>query len=331
MALKVVRGSDTPATQRLSQELIHAFPVVTIGKFDGMHLGHKELFEATRREALKHENAARVLMTFAPHPEDYFSRLAHEISSRKSEGILMPVREKIRFASRFGFDYFYIAKFDERFIDLSCEEFFQLYLVNKLGARHIVVGNDWSFGRNRSGNIDTLKVIAAKHSITTEIVPPVVVDELRVSSQLIKELIRNGDVRKAATYLGRPYIICGCVKPGAQRGRSLGYPTANLSDLQQLVPGHGVYACFLELEGDFFNSVVNVGTRPTFDNGHITIEAHVIDKSDLDLYGKRLRLHFIDKLRNEKRFEHSKALAEAIGEDIDDARSILAQYDRDIL
>ncbi len=322
MGIKVIRGK---ANNYKLKSLVNFYPVVAIGKFDGVHLGHQALLDEVREISKNKENSKKILFSFFPYPESFFLKKKFSLSFFRKPLELMPVGEKIRYLRECKFDYFYLAKFNSQFLKLSCREFFVNYLVNALFVKHIVVGEDWRFGRDRAGDIETLKLLCNEYGVKLSVVKSVLVDNKRVSSKNVRELIKEGRVKKACSLLGRPYSLSGIVKHGDHRGRELGFRTANLCNLRKLPPKNGVYVCRLKIagKGEFFDAVTNVGIRPTFGDKKLIIEAHILGKKDIDVYFKEITLYFIDRIRDEVKFNSKKDLISSIKKDIELAKDIL--------
>lgn len=306
---------------------------VTIGNFDGFHLGHQALIGALD-DALEADAEAtgRIpissLMTFAPHPRAVLGGIGR--SARRLESAfasLTSVREKIEQAELLGIDLAFIVRFTPAFASLSPEEFFLRYIVEGLRAEIVVVGDDWSFGKGRTGSTETLTALGEKYGVQALIQPEVGLEGERVSSSAVKEALQRGDVKHAAQLLGRPFSVSGRVRHGEKLGRTIGVRTANLHLAEQLLPADGVYACTVQLGGGAgaarMPAVVNIGMRPTVGGKARTVEAHLLD-GELDLYGSRLRLAFIERIREERRFSGLEELRAAIQEDIRTAKTILA-------
>ena len=302
---------------------------LTIGNFDGMHLGHRALFDRLSSELEAHSPSGvrgrRVLVTFHPHPRRYFGGLARGAGrpAREEHLCLTTVREKLRLAEAAGFDTFLLLRFTRELSELSPKTFIRRYIAGALQASVVVVGHDWAFGKERSGSAELLQELGADLGFRTVIVDPVEVGGVRVASRLIRESLAEGDLERAHLFLGRPYCVDGRVVFGLGRGRTLGFPTANLDLAGQVVPADGVYACRAEVEGRVFTAVTNVGTRPTFE-GPVkrTVEAHLAEAPDIDLYYKRLRLEFLKRLRPERKFADAAELRTQIANDIRDALAV---------
>lgn len=298
---------------------------LTIGNFDGVHRGHQALFQRMRELANAHQPAAQTaLLTFDPHP------LAVLRPDRELKLLTSP-QERIQFAAAMGMDIGIIQPFSPEFAAQSPDQFMQ-QLKRSLGLAGLVVGPDFALGRNRSGDLEALARLGEELNYQLQIVEPVAWHSRPVRSSIIRSLIEMGDVVDAAELLGRPYHAVGTVVEGDKRGRTIGFPTANLQiATNKLLPANGVYATWATLEDHperaVFASVTNIGVRPTVDGRHLRVEPYLIDfpapgMSD-DLYGQTVRLEFVVRLRGEQRFPNLPALIEQIGLDAEAARHVL--------
>jgi riboflavin kinase/FMN adenylyltransferase len=285
---------------------------VTIGNFDGVHLGHQELFRRTVARA-KATSTAPVALTFSPHPVRFFSPKArfYEISS---------LEEKAERIAGFGIESLVVESFTGEVGRMGPAEFVREILAHRLQARFAIVGYDFTFGRNRSGSPATLAEVGRELGIEVEVVPPLVRGGLIVSSTRIRELLLGGRVREAEELMSQPYRVSGLVVAGAGRGRKLGYPTANIQFTQELIPLPGVYVVEAEVAGARHRAVSNVGFNPTFGENFLGVEAHLLD-FDRDLYGQEMAIHFRDRIRDERKFKSAEELVRQIEKDVRYARS----------
>jgi riboflavin kinase/FMN adenylyltransferase len=289
---------------------------LTIGSFDGVHLGHQALIRAMVADARKADLPAAVL-TFFPHPSVV-------LRGRQSTLYITSPEEKADLLGELGIDYVVNQRFDHALSVVRAADFLDM-LKARLGFQDLWVGEDFALGHHRQGNRLYLEKAGAERGFRLHVIPPLIADDEVISSTRVREALRSGDVARAATYLGRPFVVPGTVVRGPGRGRRLGIPTANLSIWQERAfPGPGVYACLAEVAGRRLKAVTNIGIRPTFDDGEHTpiVEAHLLDYEG-DLYGQELRLGFVDRLRDERRFPGPEALVEQIQRDIRRARKIL--------
>lgn len=293
----------------------HRGSVVTIGNYDGVHRGHQHLLAAVRTKAQSLGLPATVV-TFEPTPREYFEGDA-------APARLMRLREKVEALPLYGIDRAVVLRFDRRMQTVSAQEFVDRLLVRGLGTRHLVVGHDFQFARKREGNVATLRDQGAVHGFSVEEVGRFLVDGERVSSSLVREALGRGDLLRAASLLGRPYRIAGRVRRGQQLGRKLGYPTANLALHRKVVPLWGIFAVRVSGAGLVDHpAVVSLGTRPTINGTDPLLEVHVFD-FDGDLYGRYLDVDFVQRLRDEKKFESLDTLVEQMHKDAAQARAVL--------
>jgi riboflavin kinase/FMN adenylyltransferase len=297
-------------------------PVLTIGNFDGVHKGHRALFQLVKDRAAAIGGQSAV-MTFDPHPI--------KIMRPDTSPLLITLTEqKLSLIGNSGIDVILCLPFTKEFAGISAEDFVRKILVEKIGVREVVVGYDYSFGAGREGNISLLEVMGEELGFRIHVVEPVSIDGILVSSTSVRDLVRQGDLKTAKILLGRDYQIFGTVVKGMNRGgRLLGFPTANLEPVDELVPKEGVYAVNVTLDGVNYDAVTNIGNNPTFGNKLSSIETHLLDFSG-DMLGKKIRVSFLERLRDEKAFKGIEELAEQIGRDIENARRIFkARADAD--
>jgi len=301
--------------------ITHPFPkaVVTIGNFDGVHLGHQALLEEVVRTAGQLDGTS-VAMTFEPHPARYFRPEARL-------PLITLLEQKMELIAAVGIEVLICPPFDRSFADISADAFLNDLLVTRIGMRAIVVGKDYRFGKGRAGTLDMLA--AQGKELGFEVITPDWVchspdPSERVSSTLIRERIMDGDMAHARDMLGRYYQIRGTVAHGRnRRGRLLGFPTANIHLQDELCPATGVYAVLAEVAGKEHWGVANIGYSPTFDDHQFTVEVHLLD-FDQPIYDTVIRVHFVHRLRSEIRFDSIDALADQIRHDVVVARKFLA-------
>lgn len=277
---------------------------VAIGTFDGVHLGHQAVIDG-----------ADTVLTFDPHPLE----VLHPAATPK---LLMPFGVKRDVIDGLGIEELVVIPFDKDFSRRSAEDFIEHVLLEKLDAKRVSVGENFRFGAKAKGDPAMLE---ARSEFGTRVVPLVEVDGETVSSTRIRALVAAGEMDAARRCLGAPFMVEGEVVKGDQRGRELGFPTANIvPDDRLVIPGHGVYAAF----ADGVPAAVNVGIRPTFESGRgILIETYLIDR-DEDLYGKTLRVAFVERLRGERRFPNAEELVEQMRRDVEDAKRVCAGFTR---
>ena len=285
-------------------------PVVTIGTFDGVHLGHQKILQTLLDEAQRIDGES-VLLTFYPHPRMILYPESHGMK------LLQTQAEKMEKLSEYGLQNLIIYPFSFDFSRLTALEFVRDILVNKLHVRKIVIGYDHQFGKNREGNIQYLKDIAETYEFEVIEIPAQDIDEVNISSTKIREALLKGDVKRAAVFLGQCYQLSGKVIRGRALGRTIGYPTANIevnSDLK-LVPGIGVYAVEVYVEGKTLRGMLNIGRRPTVvSTDNVNLEVHILDFQE-DIYDKMITLRFMERVRDEQKFESVEALKEQLQKD----------------
>jgi riboflavin kinase/FMN adenylyltransferase len=295
---------------------------VALGNFDGVHLGHQALFATAQQHALRRK-APTAALTFDPHP---VKLLAPEVAPPQ----LSPLSVKLELMDKLGLDAVVVQPFTRVFADQEPMAFTQA-LMDVLGVGEVVVGFDFTYGKGRKGTIDTLRQAGEARGVAISIVPKVTVDGLPASSTKVRELILEGRVEPASRLLDRHYSLAGKVVRGVGRGRTIGFPTANLSTDFELIPGSGVYAVVVELKAPsastptFWAGAVNIGRKPTFSAGTeaSTVEVHLIDYSG-DLYEQQIEVFFLERLRPEQRFSGVDALREQIGKDVLKAKELVS-------
>ena len=294
--------------------------VITIGNFDGVHLGHQALFHSLIEKATA-LNGTSIAMTFEPHP-------IRVLKNNNHPPLITLYEQKAELIEKAGLDVLICIPFTREFAAISAKKFVEDILVKRIGIKAITVGEDYTFGKNREGNLDLLKTLGNQCGFEV-----IVIDELnisnthpeRISSTRIRELVMAGKVAESQKLLGRYYQIRGKVEIGRDRGgKLLGFPTANINLYDELSPKIGVYAVTVECKGGKFKGVANIGYSPTFDDHIFTVEAHILDFKE-NIYGQKIRVNFIDRLRDEKKFSNISELSEQIKKDIIKARKILSQ------
>ncbi len=296
-------------------------PVVTIGNFDGVHRGHQALL-AKSRERAQAIDGTSMAMTFEPHPMRVLRPAANL-------PLITPLPQKLELIARQGIEVTLCIRFDEHFAQLSADDFVDKLLVQRLGVAEVVVGYNFNFGKKGLGDTELLKTKAQNHGFQVHVVGPVMVGGRPVSSTRVRQVVAECDLTAARRLLGRHYCIAGRVISGHGRGgRLLGFPTANLKVMDELLPGSGVYAVLVETDGgELLQGVTNIGSNPTFADGGLNVETHLLDFKG-DLYGRDIRLHFVEYLRPERKFASPAELAEQIGRDVAKARQVLAPWQR---
>jgi len=293
--------------------------VVTIGTFDGLHKGHQLILD--RLKALAGEmNGETVVFTFYPHPRVITS--PNESSLR----LLTTKEEKTKLFERYGIDHLIIYPFSKEFASMEYSEFVSKILVEQIGTKCLVIGYDHKFGKDRQGGFDYLKRCGEKYDFRVERMDALAVNEDNISSTKIRAALQDGDIRKANHYFGHEFTLHGTVVGGKQLGRKLGFPTANIeaSDKHKIIPGYGVYAVMVEIDDKKHQGMLNIGSRPTFNKNadNRSIEVNIFDFSE-DIYGKKITLSFIGKIREEQKFSGVDALVEQLRKDRQAAIEIL--------
>jgi len=296
-----------------------ANPVLTIGNFDGVHLGHQHIFRLVKEKAGE-IGGESIVYTFEPHP---VAVLAPQLRPL----LITPLEEKLRLIAEQGMDVAILANFSSKFADQLPEDFVKKILYDQVKIRQLYVGHDYTFGKDRRGNIALLKELGRKLGFNVEVVEAVRVGGMVVSSTLIRDLIQKGELREAARLLGRNYLLCGQVIHGHGRGsKKMGFPTANLKPAGALLPKPGIYAVWAIFEGKRYPAVANLGWNPTFHDQKFSVEAHILN-FNRDIYGQPLRVEFVERLRDEATFRGPEELAAQIKRDIAQAKKILSAAD----
>lgn len=310
--MKVYRGLD--------HDFSITQPVITPGTFDGVHIGHRKIIERIRLKA-QEIGGESVVLTFEPHPrlvlfpEDNHLRL------------LTTLDEKLQLLEQVGVDHVVVIPFDRKFSRLTAAAYVENILVNKLHVQYLVIGYDHQFGRNREGSIEQLQKLATQLGFEVEEIPPQDIDDIKVSSTKIRNALLSGNVKTANTFLTYTYNFEGMVVKGNQIGRTLGYPTANIQPLDslKLIPGIGIYAVQVFTGSEMRGGMMSIGKRPTVeDTEQITIEVHIFDWCE-DLYNQRIRIHLVDKMRNEKKYNTLDELKQQLILDEKQARELLKE------
>jgi riboflavin kinase/FMN adenylyltransferase len=290
-------------------------PVLTIGNFDGVHLGHQRIFQQVKEKA-KEIGGESIVYTFDPHPVEL-------LAPERKPLLITPSKEKFRLIEEQGIDVVISANFSPKFASQTPEEFVKNILYDQIKIRHLFVGHDYTFGKDRRGNIAMLVDFGRKLGFMVEVVEAVRVGGTVVSSTRIREIIQKGEMAEAAKMLGRNYLLSGKVIHGHGRGsRQLGFPTANLKPEGALIPKPGIYATWVYLEGKKYAAVANLGWNPTFHDQKFSVEVHILH-FDRDIYGQLLRVEFVERLRDEITFQGPQELIAQIKKDISRAKSIL--------
>ncbi|MCZ6865633.1 MAG: bifunctional riboflavin kinase/FAD synthetase [Candidatus Dadabacteria bacterium] len=297
------------------EEPIENSTSATIGNFDGVHVGHKKIIAAVKEEA-KQKGLSSCVITFHPHPQKVLQNI--------DIPLLVPIRERLKLLEKEGVDVVACYTFTKDIAKIPAKDFVTDILIGKLNLKHLIVGPDFSFGRKREGNLDLLDKMGKEYDFDTEVVETALIDGEIVSSTAIRNLVREGNMTKAGKFLGYNFYIEGQVKEGERRGRQIGFPTANLDTDWDILPKVGVYATLAHVDGIVLNSITNVGYRPTFGNNELVIETHIFNFNE-DIYKKRIEVEFVDRVRDEQKFNGPQALVEQIKKDVDRVNVILSK------
>ncbi len=300
----------------MPHRMLAAGSVVTIGAYDGLHLGHRQLLERVVTAARQRSMPA-VLMSFEPTPKEFFS-------AERPPARLMRFREKFEELAEAGIDIFYCPRFARAMREIPAADFIRRILIHGLNTRHLVVGDDFHFARRREGGVEHLVRAAGALGFELGQVPSVTADGVRVSSTAIREALARGDLKRATTLLGRPYRMSGKIVAGERLGRRLGYPTANVDLRRRQSAVMGIFAVRVQgLDEGPKDAVASVGSRPTFNGTKPLLEVHVFD-FDGNIYGRYIHVDFIARLRDQQKFGSVDELVAQMHVDADNARSILS-------
>lgn len=302
----------------LNEVNFHQNSVVTVGTFDGVHEGHRALMETLVRAAKK-RNARSIVVTFDPHPRT--------IIHSKSDGIklLTTLRERAEVLETIGVDELVVIPFTRDFSLLSSEEFVKDVIYEKIGISEFVIGYDHHFGKDRSGTIETLENLSPILGFDVQVVTKKEMGETTISSTVIrKEIMEEGKMNRAAQLLGRPYMLNALVIHGDERGRTIGFPTANLKPEHQdkALPKNGIYAVKVRVEEEWYNGMMNIGVRPTFDGQQKSLEVNIFEFDQM-IYGKMVQIRFFDRIRDEQKFDGLEGLKHQLNIDKKAAIKIL--------
>jgi riboflavin kinase/FMN adenylyltransferase len=285
-------------------------PILTIGTFDGIHIGHQEILSRIIEEA-KEIQGESVLFTFFPHPREVIFPDSHGLK------MLTTQEEKMTHLEFLGIDNIILFPFTKEFSEYTAKEFVQKILVEQIGVYKVVIGYDHQFGKDRSGNIELLKELAEEFHFEVEEIPAQDVEDINVSSTKIRKALKEGDMEVVNQFLGRPFEINGIIVEGNQLGRDLGFPTANvdIQDEKKMLPGNGAYVVEIELEENLYKGMMNIGFNPTHNlKSKESVEVFIHD-FDEDIYGKQIKVEVLAKIRDEKKFSSSDELKAQLKKD----------------
>jgi riboflavin kinase/FMN adenylyltransferase len=289
-------------------------PVLTLGNFDGVHLGHQAIFKKVT-ERSRQINGTSIVFTFEPHP-------LKVLAPERSPMMLNTFHGKMDLLAAAGIDIVICANFTRTFAEQHPEDFARDVLFKQIGVREVYVGYDYAFGKGREGSIESLKGMGRTFGFEVGVVEAVQVNNIVVSSSAIRDLISSGSVEEAAGLLGRRYAIEGEVVHGSHRGQALGFPTANIRIVNELIPAYGVYAVLAHVENQTVKGVASIGIRPTFDAGPVSVEVYLFDYNKV-LYGKAMEVAFVKRLRGETKFVSADALVQQVRKDVHEAQLAL--------
>lgn len=308
--MKIIRNLDQIKSKYIN-------PCVTIGNFDGVHLGHQRLFEVVEQRAY-HARGTSIAVTFDPHP----------LQILKPGGIklISTIEQKIELIELSGIDVLVIIPFDRQFAATSAESFVDDILIGRIGVQHLFVGYDYAFGKGRAGNIEFLKKQGREKGFSVTVIDAYYKNDVIVSSTKVRELVAQGKMMETSELLGRYYQIRGVVQRGKQRGgKEIGFPTANLHISEEdLVPRRGVYVCQVVSDNVCYGGVINIGYNPTFGEQTLVAETHIFD-FNRDIYGKPIKVNLIKFLRSEEKYANIDELATQINRDVSQAKQILTE------
>lgn len=307
--MTVLHGFESPASYRDG--------FVSIGNFDGVHRGHQSMLSTLVSRA-RAQQVPAVALTFDPHPIELLRPDA--IPPR-----LTTIEHRAQLLQNYGVDCVIVLPTTPRFLTMTAEDFFHTIIRTELQARGLVEGPNFFFGRNRAGSITVLRQFCTAHQLTLDVIEPVIVDQQLVSSSVIRSLIEAGNITESVGLLGHAYRLTGKVGHGAERGRTLGFPTANLVDCANLIPGHGVYVAVTRVGGMEYAAAVNVGPNPTFGESAKKVEVHLLDYAG-DLYDQTLSVDFVSRLRDVQKFASVNELLEQLQRDIAAVRSLVLSH-----
>jgi riboflavin kinase/FMN adenylyltransferase len=292
-------------------------PIITIGNFDGVHLGHQMIFRTLCQRAREVDGTSLVL-TFDPHP-------LKVLAPERCPVLITPTAKKLALIQGCGLDVIVCLPFTPTLANLTPVAFVERVLVQTIGIQEIYVGYNFAFGKGRQGSIALLQELGQHYGFLVHIVEPIAVEGRVVSSSMIRQWIQQGGVDEAALLLGRLYSISGTVVEGYQKGRELGFPTANVRSTDELLPSRGVYAVTVDWRERQYEGVANIGFNPTFGRTQLSVEIHLFDFAE-QLYGETVEVSFVKKIRDERAFPSVADLVKQIGRDVETAHTLLATY-----
>lgn len=296
-------------TLNISEAFVN--PVLTIGNYDGLHLGHRQIIQKVKEKAHSISGTS-MLMTFHPHPLSV-------VKPEKNIGLITPIHVKKRLIEECGIDVLVVVPFTEEFRQISAEVFVEDILLTRLAIKALIVGYDFRFGQNGKGDTHLLRRLSIEKGFSFEVVEAITIKGEKIGSNRVRRKILEGEMEKVKILLQRPHFIEGRVIRGDGRGREIGFPTINLESEFELLPKRGVYVTEVEVEGRRLPSVTNIGYNPTFEGKALSVETYILDLS-ADLYGRQITLYFHERIRDEMKFDSVGALKERIAADVGIAR-----------
>jgi riboflavin kinase / FMN adenylyltransferase len=298
------------------QSLSMAGSVVTMGNFDGIHLGHQALIRNTVEES-KRLGYPSIVLTFEPHP---LKILAPERAPR----LILSYEDKMGLLESFGVEIVIAQRFDRQFASIAADEFVRRLLVDRLRIKKLWVGRDLRFGQGRKGGTDDLLRLAPDAGFEVGVLDPILLDGVRISSSIIRQLVEKGRVNEVRPMLGRYHFVSGRVVTGHRRGHKLGFPTANISSATEVVPMNGIYATLIQLRHKQWFSVSSIGVNPTFGDGARTMESFILNFEE-DIYDESVKLSFVKRLRDEKKFSRVQDLVAQMHDDVNGAKAVFKE------
>lgn len=294
--------------------------IITIGTFDGVHIGHQKIIQKLTKTAKK-SNLQSVVLTFFPHPRMVLQQDA-DIK------LLNTIDERLQILNSFGVQHTLVKTFTKDFSNLSAYDFVKTILVDELNAKQIIIGYDHHFGKNRSADINDLKRFGKQFNFEVKEIPEQDIDDVAVSSTKIRKALESGDISTANLYLGYPYFLTGMVIKGKGLGRQIEFPTANIhiKETYKLIPKNGVYVVKSTINGVLYFGMLNIGTNPTVGGKHQSIEVHFFD-FDTDIYDQKIKVELLERLRDEHKFESVEALKNQLKKDKVNAKLFIADYE----
>ena len=296
--------------------------VLIIGNFDGIHKGHQYLISEALQYA-KSINKYCCVLTFSPHPNHFFKE-------KNTTKLILNNEDKIKSLEKLGVKSLFIADFDHHLAKLSPESFVQQVLIDWLKVNAVFTGSNFHFGKNASGNIQDLGKILQSYQVYFKSIKPLIIDKQICSCSLIRNMVESDQINQVKYFLGQNFFLRGTVIHGNKKGRGFGFPTINLSTNNQLIPNNGVYITTVQFDEKSYESVTNIGFRPTIDGAQFSIESHILN-FDGNLYGKQIRLNFIEKIRNEHKFSSLLELIEQVHRDIEFTKKFFKKANQKML